>query len=748
MLSRRTLLLGAGVAPLLFSTASPTKAAAHSEQASVFPQIGHSGEISAVAFAPDGRRIVTGGRDHTLKLWDIASGREVRAFRGHCASVVAVAFSPDGRTIASTSDDRTLRLWDTATGQELRTLGGTCDEWWRVVAFSPDGRTIISGNYNGALTLWDIASGAQLRALPGDGRPLAVAFSPDGRVITSAHNKEASTSSPEADGAIRLWEADSGRELAVHALTLDHKGSIDAAALSPDGRYIVTGDNTRNDCDILIGSWSHTVTLWDSATGKSLRTLTKHDKPVWAVAFSPDGRMIASAGGEGVNKEECSLYRSSDPSFSELKLWDAASGRELHTVTGLENAGKLAFSPDSSSTVIVDHSTLKLCSITDGKNMRTFAGYGVIPRAVSLSPDGRYLISGHIDKTLTLWDAASGRGLHTLKGQEAKVNTAAFSPDGRHLISGSADHTLMLWDTATGECVRTFEGHKGEVLATAFSPDGRHIISGGGEVRLWNTVTGECLRTLGIGRSVMAVALSPDGRHIASLNDDSLQLWDATTGDALYPVHGIVISPFVSALVFSPDGHTIIPLDDSFGVTLRDTMSGKKLRSLKGHKSTVLAAAFSPDGRTIVSGSIDQTVKLWDAATGECLRTLNGYGGVVLAVAFAPDGLSITAACGGDNAITPIGAGTIRRWSTAGEPLTISLTTPDGEWLTVTPEGFFDASTNGASCLNLRRGQEVSSIDAIYAQMHRPDLVREKLAADPRGLVREAAARLNLANAF
>jgi len=202
---------------------------------------------------------------------------------------------------------------------------------------------------------------------------------------------------------------------------------------------------------------------------------------------------------------------------------------------------------------------------------------------------------------------------------------------------------------------------------------------------------------------------------------------------------------WVGAVAFSPDGRRIAagisPYDGDYGkswtVKLWDVASERELRTFSKHSEAIGCVAFSPDGRTIASGSDDKLVKLWDVASGRELLAL-GHADRVTSVAFSPDGRSV---------ISGSADMMFRRWSRAtGELLTTSLSTEDGEWVTVTPDGFFVASSRkGAACLNVRVGLEVVLADQVYDQLHRPDLVREKLAGDPRGEVREAAAKLDLA---
>ena len=231
------------------------------------------------------------------------------------------------------------------------------------------------------------------------------------------------------------------------------------------------------------------------------------------------------------------------------------------------------------------------------------------------------------------------------------------------------------------------------------------------------------------------MAFSPDGStFVSGSSDGTLKLWDTASRRELQTLR----HRGVTSVAFSPDGRIIVSGSRDNTLKVWATVSGRELRTLAGHRDWVKAVAFSPDGRTIVSASHDKTLKLWDAATGRELRSLAGHGGYVEAVAFSPDGRTIVS---GSHDTT------LRLWNSAGELLATTIATTDGEWLTITPEGFFDASERGADILSAVRGLEVFSIGQFFQSLYRPDLVREKLAGDPRGLVREAAARLDLSKA-
>jgi WD40 repeat protein len=289
-------------------------------------QANHTSRAYSVAFSSDGKVLASAGWDGTIKLWDTAAGRELRTLAGHGWGVYKAVFSPDGKRLASASRDSTVKVWDTSTGVSTRTLPA---ESFAVksVAWSPDGRLLASSGNDGVVKLWDAASGKELRVMRhawrGGGERLInlVVFSPDGKTL-GARNW---------DGTVSLWEVETGRE--SHALAVvNSDGAISSIAFSPDGRMIAAADEAAK------------VKFWDVASGKLVRTLVLPrvegaTEQIVSLAFSPDGRRLATG--------EAKVDTARRQYHGEVKLWDLEAGRVLHeTAAHVMEPDSLAFSPD------------------------------------------------------------------------------------------------------------------------------------------------------------------------------------------------------------------------------------------------------------------------------------------------------------------------------------------------------------------------------------------------------------------
>ncbi|MDB9449523.1 WD40 repeat domain-containing protein [Dolichospermum circinale] len=469
---------------------------------------GHSSSVYAIAVTPDGKTVISGSADDTIKIWDLGTGTEKFTLEGHSNSVNAIAVTPDGKTVISGSRDNTIKIWDLGTGQEKFTLEGHSD-WVNAIAVTPDGKTVISGSYDKTIKIWDVETGTEKFTLEGHSSSVkAIALTSDGKTVISG----------SSDNTIKIWDItqqktgffDFIHERIPSRLKFTLKGhsdSVKAIAVTPDGKTVISG------------SYDKTIKIWDVETGTEKFTLTAHkySMSVDAIAVTPDGKTLISV----LRHYTIDAFDASD---NTIKIWDLGTGTEKFTLEGHSSSVK----------------------------------------AIVVTPDGKTVISGSDDNTIKIWDLRTGTEKFTVKGHSDWVSAIAVTPDGKTVISGSSDNTIKIWDVVTGTEKFTFKGHSDWVSAIAVTPDGTTVISGSGDntIKIWDLETGKAKSTLtGHSDSVNVIAVTPDGKTVISGSDDNtIKIWDLATRKEIATFTGE--SPIYCCAVAS-DGVTIVAGEQS-----------------------------------------------------------------------------------------------------------------------------------------------------------------------------------------
>ncbi len=708
---------------LIFTTAFLLSLNNYAQELETVIQRGHQGAVKVAVFSPDGKYIVTGGRDKTAKLWEVSSGREMRTFLGHEGTIRAICFSPDGKTIATGGADKLVKLWNVENGKLLRTFNFNTKNYSRTsissLALTSDYKYIIIGHIDDKVVIYNIETGKFVRDFKvnpntSTGSGINIEISKNNKnILVSGDNRKAD-----------VFDFDTGKKKHTYKSVL--KGSCGGcgtyAKFSPDEKFIVLGGNNGplvlfdakkeeiirtykkeidgiNSIDIspdgtkILLSERKIILIFNTRTGKLVKKIKAHKKEINYAEFSTDSKYIISASDDGT-----------------AVIRTASNGKKIQTFTGFLNTS-------DNGTKLDREEYWEFWE-------RTYFDYKT---NIKLSPNGKLLIIGKKDSIAKVLDFETGKKAYDLKGHSGAVICFDFSPDGKTIATGSTDKTIKLWNAQSGDLIKTLKGHYGMILSIHFDKTGKKLLSTAydSDTYIWNIETGKHEKYFK-GIKAYCSDFSVLGNYITiGTFDNNLSFYEIDSESKFrdYVGHTKLVTDFA----FSPDGRTIVSTSWDGKANVFDVVSGFQTMQLIGHTDKINTILYSKYGKYIFTGSSDGTIKMWDAKTGKNIKTFKGHKSGVTSLQITPDNQSLVS-CSIE--------GVIKVWEIVNAKVIYTYyQLSRDDWFVKARGGFFDGNAGAKKYIYFVKGMKTYHVNQFFEDFYRPGLLQQ--AYQTKGLINE-----------
>lgn len=659
-----------------------------------------------IAFSPGGKYFLS-QHANSLKLIDVKNGREIKTFKSR--PFLGADFSPDGNYILNLSYQ--AELIGTISGRLVQTFTSNAGYIYDF-AFSSDGKYLLLAE-NKDVSLWDVFTGDKIKSFKGDNTFIRVTFGPNDKYVISWSD----------DWTLKVWDIISGRE--INSIAFWNSASFSTntpssgffgdradIAFSSDGNYMLYAAHSFKE------RFPHKVELWDVIEAKKVRIFDCLVKDTYDVFFTPDGKFMVA------REKDC------------LILWDISAGKlakqfkaEFNSVI-FNNDGGLILTTEGG--LGLDNPRITLWEFAKEHKIRTYMSKLPSVKSITFSKDGEYLYSANSDGTVNKWEINKGKMNQLINGDKSYKSLIVLDNYGENVLYKRLDHSFSLVNTNTGEEIKTISpalndssslinasvlsrdgsllvtkdsnnqltvmninkssetktfNNKHQINSMAISPDNRYLLAGCGNnvLNIYDLKKGLPAKTmgggsmaayfLGYGNSIISIAISPNNKYAAIANLNSIRLYNIATGEIELQYS---ISDYIKCLAFNHESKYLVSGNSDGVLKIWDLFSGKVIQALKGHDTAIEKIAISPDGEKAVSVSSDGLLCLWNIQKGELLAKFATY----------------------DNK----------------------------EWVFLTPDGYFNASANGANYLNIRvSSTKVTGIEDYQLEYRRPDIVAQKI---------------------